>query len=218
MTTKEKLEQAIKSMEVARKEWNETKSDAAAIALKKCEVEVDALRKQVNAEEADTLAHAAVQQPEPPKEPEPPQAPEPANEPVDENKFIAPENPEELKEAITGHVLKVHGREALSNMCDSEIAAIYLELLEDARGQYGAKNSEAGVAKVQECIDTINKELEEKEEEQEQQQEQTDGDNTDANEANSPEQPENSPAEPAKEPEPTPQPEKPKKGSKGKKK
>lgn len=212
MTTKEKLEQAIKSMEIARKEWNETKSDAAAIALKKCEAEVDALRKQVNAEEADTLAHAAVQQPEPP------QAPEPAKEPVDENKFIAPENPEELKEAITGHVLKVHGREALSNMCDSEIAAIYLELLEDARGQYGAKNSEAGVAKVQECIDTINKELEEKEEEQEQQQEQADGDNTDTNEANSPEQPENSPAEPAKEPEPTPQPEKPKKGGKGKKK
>lgn len=208
MTTKEKLEQAIKSMEFARKEWNETKSDAAAIALKKCEVEVDALRKQVNAEEADTLAHAAVQQPEPP------QAPEPTKEPMGENKFIAPENPEELKEAITGHVLKVHGREALSNMCDSEIAAIYLELLEDARGQYGAKNSEAGVAKVQECIDTINKELEEKEEEQEQ----VDGDNTDTNKANSPEQPENSPAEPAKDPEPTPQPEKPKKGCKGKKK
>ncbi len=89
MTTKEKLEVAIRKMEAARKSANETKTDADYIALKQCEKEVEALRAQVDAGGMEAPRNGTTEKV------------------VDDGKFIAPANVNVLREAIpTASVLE----------------------------------------------------------------------------------------------------------------
>lgn len=213
MTTKEQLEVAIRKMEAARKNANETKSDADYITLKKCEKEVETLRAKVDVGEEEAKQNDT------------------AENVVDDGKFIAPSNVNELREAISNHMLKVYGREALSAKTDSELKQICLGLLEEARSQYlSEENPTAPVLEhVQHLIDEVNETPQDNNQEKdgadggsgsEETPEGNEGDAdsnnapTPTNEGNTHAEPENKPAEPHNDEVPTPTPEPKKKGGK----
>lgn len=215
MTTKEKLEVAIRKMEAARKSANETKSDADYIALKQCEKEVEALCAQVDAGGMEAPRNGTTEKV------------------VDDGKFIAPANVNVLREAISNHMLKVYGREVLSSKTDIELKQICLGLLEEARTQYlNGENPTASVLEyVQRMIDEVNETYKDNDQEKDdadgnrgsgdtpaESEGSVGGDNiptpTPTDEDNTPAEPENKPAESLKEEKPTTTPKPKKEGGK----
>ncbi len=221
MNTKEKLQKALHELDVAEKSWNETKADSDLITVKKLEEEIASLRKQVLAEDADALAKSSEQNPEPPID-----TTEGQQEPAETNTFKVPANVNDLKPMVSEHVLKVYGRDALSEMSDEEIASIYLEVLDEAKAQYEAKGDADAMDVVQGYVDVIHSELSSQEKEQEKTPEsgtstEPEGEvaeNEQPQEPIAPADTENKAAESESKPKPTPTPEGKKKGGKGKKK